>query len=317
MGRSIILDVDTGTDDAVAIMFAALHPEIELLAVTTVNGNVPLADTTDNTLRVLDWIERPEIPVFAGLSRPIARSGFPGARHFDRDSGNDPHGSALPIPPPRGTAQDVGAVEYLVETLRSTTEPLTLVPVGPLSNIATVLTIDPSLTEAVEEVVVMGGGHATTNVTASAEFNIWADPEAANVVFSAGFRRLTLVPLDATHRALVTRSACRVLEGLATPAGIAAARFIGRRIDAYGASAAGEEAAPVHDVLCTAYLVRPDVITTRHLALTVETASPLTIGRTVMDTRPGSTATRNAHVAFDADAALLIELLTQVFGTDA
>ncbi|MGP4015597.1 nucleoside hydrolase [Saccharopolyspora sp. 5N708] len=311
MGRKVILDVDTGTDDAVAIMFAALHPDIDLLGVTTVNGNVPLANTTDNTLRVLDWIERSDIPVYPGLSRPIARMSFPGSRHFDQDTDKDPHGSALPIPDARSAPQARGAVEYLLETLRSTTEPITLVAVGPLSNVATALALDPTMTEAVEELVVMGGGHATTNVTASAEFNIWADPEAASMVFSAGFERLTLVPLDATHRALIPRAACERFEELGTPAGIAAARFIGRRIDAYETTAAG--AAPVHDVVCTAYLVEPDIITIRHLPVTVETDSPLTIGRTVVDTRPDSTDAPNAHIAFDADAAQLIELLTNVF----
>lgn len=140
---------------------------------------------------------------------------------------------------------------------------------------------------------------------------IWADPEAAHAVFSAGFERLTLIPLDATHQALVTRAAVERFEALATPAGIAAARFIGRRIEAYSATTEG--AAPVHDVLCTAYLVAPEIITTRHLHVTVETTSPLTIGRTVVDTRPGSSQIPNAHVAFHADAALLVKLLTTVF----
>ncbi|WP_344680946.1 nucleoside hydrolase [Saccharopolyspora taberi] len=314
MARKIILDVDTGTDDAVAIMFAALHPELDLIGVTTVNGNVPLARTTDNTLRVLDWIGRSDIPVFPGLARPIARRGFPASRHFGRDSDDDPHGSALPIPEPSSKAQDTGAVEFLVETLRSTTEQLTLVPVGPMSNIATALAVDPSLTEAVDEVVAMGGGHAVANVTASAEFNIWADPEAAALVLSAGFGRLTLVPLDATHQALVTEEDCAALDALGTPAGVAASRFVSRRIAAYRTAVEGGNAAPVHDVVCTAYLVRPDLLTTRHLPVEVDTASPLTIGRTVIDTRPGSSLDPNAHVAFGADARLLTELLLGTFG---
>ncbi|WP_188194153.1 nucleoside hydrolase [Nonomuraea sp. SYSU D8015] len=310
MSRKVILDVDTGTDDAVAIMFAALHPELDLIGVTTVNGNVPVENTTDNTLRVLDWIGRSDIPVFEGLARPIARLGFPTARG---DSDGGPHGKALPIPEPRSVRQDTGAVEFLVETLRSATEQITLVPVGPLSNIATALAIDPALTEAVDEVVIMGGGHAVTNMTASAEFNIWADPEAANVVLSAGFGRLTLVPLDATYQALVTRDTCARLEESGTPAGIAASRFISRRIDAYDGTVNAADAAPVHDVVCAAYLVRPEVITTRSLHVTVETAGPLTIGRTVMDTRLNSTQKPNAEVAFGADPQLLADLLLDVF----
>ena len=232
MGRKVILDVDTGTDDAVAIMFAALHPDLDLIGVTTVTGNLPIEYTTDNTLRVLDWIGRPDVPVYRGLSQPIARRGRLAEIHAARDSPQDGHGNSLPIPPTELAQQQVGAVEYLVETLRSTSEQLTLVAVGPLSNIATALAIVPSLVEAVQELVVMGGSHAIGNVTASAEFNIWVDPEAANVVLSAGFEHFTLVPLDATHQALFTRGNCAEFERLGTPAGVAAARFIGRRLDA-------------------------------------------------------------------------------------
>lgn len=315
MARRIILDVDTGTDDAVAIMFAALHPEIEPLAVTTVNGNVPLPHTTDNTLRVLDWIGRPDIPVYPGLPRPLARPGFPGERNFEDGGAGDPHGIELPLPPPRTAAQNTGAVEFLLHTLRTATEPITLVAVGPLSNLGAVLAIDPSLTDAVDELVVMGGGHETANVTASAEFNVWADPEAAQMVFTAGFDRFTLVTLDATHQAVVTRTDCDRLDALGTPAGTAAARIIGHRIRAYAGITDG--AAPVHDVVCTAYLVRPDVIATRHLPVAVETTGPLTVGRAVVDTRPQTPVPANAHVALDADAAVLNTLLTEVFAATA
>ena len=316
MGRKMILDVDTGTDDAVAIMFAALHPDLDLIGVTTVTGNLPIENTTDNTLRVLDWIGRPDVPVYRGLSQPIARRGRLAEIHAARDSPQDGHGNSLPIPPTELAQQQVGAVEYLVETLRSTTEQLTLVAVGPLSNIATALAIVPSLVEAVQELVVMGGSHAIGNVTASAEFNIWVDPEAANVVLSAGFEHLTLVPLDATYQALFTRENCAEFERLGTPAGVAAARFIGRRLDAETRTTTAT-ATPVHDVMCPAYLVRPEVITTRHLHVVVDTASPLTVGRTVMDLRPDTTVVPNAHVALQADGAALLDLLMETFAREA
>ena len=316
MGRQMILDVDTGTDDAVAIMFAALHPDLDLIGVTTVTGNLPIENTTDNTLRVLDWIGRPDVPVYRGLSQPIARRGRLAEIHAARDSPQDGHGNSLPIPPTELAQQQVGAVEYLVETLRSTTEQLTLVAVGPLSNIATALAIVPSLVEAVEELVVMGGSHAIGNVTASAEFNIWVDPEAANVVLSAGFEHLTLVPLDATYQALFTRKNCAEFERLGTPAGVAAARFIGRRLDAEARTTTAT-ATPVHDVMCPAYVVRPEVIITRHLHVVVDTASPLTVGRTVMDLRPDTTVVPNAHVALQADGAALTDLLMETFAREA
>jgi inosine-uridine nucleoside N-ribohydrolase len=316
MGRKVILDVDTGTDDAVAIMLAALHPDIDLIGVTTVNGNVPVANTTDNTLRVLDVIGRSDIPVFPGLAHPIARRTFPGRLHFMQDTENDMHGSVLPLPTASTAAQATGAVEYLVETLRSTTEQLTLVPVGPLSNIATALAIDPSIRDSVDELVIMGGAHAYGNITPSAEFNIWVDPEAAAMVFSAGFERLTLVTLDATHQALITRQDCEALTALGTPAGAAATDLITRRIDAYSVNhgAPVDQTAPVHDAVCAAYLVRPDIITTKHLHVAVETDGALTVGRTVIDARPNAAEPPNAHVAFTADARLLVELLTVAFG---
>jgi inosine-uridine nucleoside N-ribohydrolase len=310
--RKVILDVDTGTDDAVAIMFAALHPELDLIAVTTVAGNLPVANTTDNTLRVLDWIGRRDIPVHRGMSKAIARHGWLDAIHTMRDSPGDVHGSELPIPATDLAAHHVGAVEYLVETLRSTSDQLTLVAVGPLSNVATALAIAPSCIDAVDELVVMGGSHAIGNVTASAEFNIWADPEAANAVFSSGLERVTLVPLDATHQALFTRANCAEFDNLGTPAGVAAARFVGHRLDALAATTRAE-GTPVHDVICPASLVRPEVISTRHLNVLVETASPLTVGRTVMDLRPDPTAVPNAHVALGADRAALLDLIRTTF----
>jgi inosine-uridine nucleoside N-ribohydrolase len=313
--RKLILDVDTGTDDAVAIMFAALHPDLDLIGVTTVNGNLPVENTTDNTLRVLDWIGRPDIAVHPGLSRAIARPGWLDAIHAMRDSPGDGHGRVLPIPATELAAHHVGAVEYLVETFQSTTEQLTLVAVGPLSNVATALAVAPRIIDAIDELVVMGGSHAIGNVTASAEFNIWADPEAAGAVLAVGIERLTLVPLDATYQAQFTRADCAAFENLGTPAGIAAARFIGRRIDA-AETTTRTATTPVHDVVCPAYLVRPQLISTRHLHVLVETASALTVGRTVMDMRPATEAVPNAHVALTADRVVLGKLLMSTFGSE-
>jgi inosine-uridine nucleoside N-ribohydrolase len=315
--RRLILDVDTGTDDAVAIMFAALHPDLDLLAVTTVNGNVPVHNVTDNTLRVLDFVGRPEIPVYEGLARPLVRLDFPTPKNFARDSADDMHGTALPIPPPTSVKQDRGAVDFLVEALTSG-EDITLVPTGPLSNVAAALAIEPRIAESVREVVIMGGGHSLGNQTAAAEFNIWADPEAADMVFAAGFEQLVLVPLDATHKALVTKADCEAFAALGTPAGEAAALFIGRRIDAYasGGRVAATDAAPVHDALCPAYLVDPAVVELRPLHVRVETQGALTVGQTVMDTRTHG-AQPNCRVALDADARRFVGLMADVFARTA
>ncbi len=137
---------------------------------------MPVENTTDNTLRVLDLVDRSDIPVFPGLAHAIARRGVPGPRHFKQGTKADMHGLSLPLPQARTSARSTSAVGYLLETLRSTTEQLTLVAVGPQSNIATAVAIDPSIRDAVGELVIMGGAYAHGNVTASAEFNVWADP---------------------------------------------------------------------------------------------------------------------------------------------
>jgi inosine-uridine nucleoside N-ribohydrolase len=318
MPRKLILDVDTGTDDAVAIMLAALHPELELVGCTTVNGNVPVEHCTDNTLRVLDHIGRGDIPVFEGLARPLVRPDFPLPRR-ERDPSGRYHPDTLPVPPTTLRKQATGAVEFLIETYRAATEAIALVPVAPLSNIAAALALDPRFAQRVPEVVIMGGAHALGNVTPSAEFNIWADPEAAATVFAAGFAKITLVPLDATHRALITREHCVALEALGTPAAQAAAAFIGHRIVAHDEhqQQAVPHSTPVHDALAVGSLVAPSLISTRRLHVAVETTGALTVGRTVIDTHFRGRHAPNCDVAFDADAAGFAALLMRVFAEKA
>lgn len=298
--RKLILDVDTGTDDAVAIMLAALHPALELVACTTVNGNREIELTTENTLRTLDHIGRGDIPVHAGLARPIARLDFPIPRK-NRDPGV--HFVELPLAPAKSKAQDANAVEFLIDFYRNTTDEVTLVPVGPLSNIAAALALFPKLVDHVPWVVIMGGGHAIGNVTSSAEFNIWADPEAGEMVFAAGFPMLTLVPLDATHKAVISLDQCRTLRASGKPAAEAAAVFIEKRIEGYRSYQRldNPDAAPIHDALCVAALIEPDIITTSDYFVDVETEGRLTVGRTVLDVNRREGRPPNAHVALDAD----------------
>jgi inosine-uridine nucleoside N-ribohydrolase len=261
--KKLILDVDTGTDDAVAIMLAALSPALDLVGCTTVNGNVEVHHCTDNTLRVLDHIGRSDIPVYEGLSRPLVRADFPIPRATEDRAGKF-HGITLPLPEPRSSKASAKAVEFLIETYRNATDAITLVPIAPLTNIAAALTLYPKLAALVPEVVIMGGGHAVSNVTPAAEFNIWADPEAAAIVFAAGFRKMTLVPLDATHRALVSREDCAALRALGTPAGTATADITEPRIAAHDQSQrmAVAGTAPMHDALAVASLIISSLITT-------------------------------------------------------
>jgi inosine-uridine nucleoside N-ribohydrolase len=295
-------------------MLAALHPGLELVGCTTVNGNAAVEHCTDNTLRVLDHVGRSDVPVHEGLTRPIARLDFPIPRATDDRAGRF-HGKTLPLPPSQRVKADRSAVEFLIEAYRATSDEIALVAVAPLSNIAAALALYPKLVDRVPEVVVMGGGHAIGNVTPSAEFNIWGDPEAAAMVFAAGFPKITLVPLDATHRALVSREDCEKLKALGTPAGEAAAALIGQRIVAHDASQRMDipHTTPVHDALCVGFLVEPALITTERYHVAVETSGNLTVGRTVIDTHFRGGAAPNCDVAFDADAKGFVELLLKTF----
>ncbi len=313
MPQKVILDVDTGTDDAVALMLAALHPDLELVAATTVNGNVPVDYCTENSLRVFDHIGIP-VPVYEGVGRPIERDDFPVARG-DIQSSNAVHGGYLDIPASTSTKKATDAVEFLIETYLAATDEIILVPVGPLSNVATALLREPRLKDRIPELVIMGGANRYGNVTPRAEFNVWADPEAARVVITSGVRKITLVPLDATHQALVSLDDCAALRALSTPAGDAAATFTERRIQGYETTQPMKRphAAPVHDALAVAAIVDPAVITTHHLHVDVETRGELTVGETVVDTNFRSRREPNVRVALDADERRFVAMLLETF----
>ena len=313
MTRKLILDVDTGTDDAIALMLAALHPDLELVAATTVNGNNPVVNGTDNTLRVFDLLDV-DIPVYEGMATPLVRDDFPIPRAVLHEKGSM-HGLELPIPAPRSVKQSQWAVEFLVETYMAATEPIALLPVGPLTNIAMAMKLEPRIVERIDEVIIMGGGHEVGNTTPSAEFNVWVDPEAARIVLGAGLRNVVLVPLDATHQAVVSLDDCDRMRASGTPAGEAAATIIEGRIRAYDdlQPMAVRHTAPVHDALCVAYLVDPTVVSGRRVHVDVETHGELTMGRTVMDTHDVSGKAPNAFVAFGADAGRFVSMLLETF----
>jgi inosine-uridine nucleoside N-ribohydrolase len=310
----LILDVDTGTDDAVALMLAALHPALDLVGATTVNGNVPVDMTTENTLRVFDHIGR-DVPVHRGMAAPLARPDFPVPRDTPVPGTTRVHGDYLDIPPARSAAAVASAVEFLIDTYRNAADEIILVPTGPLTNVAAALKAEPRLVQLIPEIVLMGGGHYCGNITPLAEFNIWADPEAARVVFTCGIPRLTIVPLDATHRALLTLADCDALDALGTPAATACATFIRRRIAGYDRDQPMERpgTAPVHDALCVAAVIDRSVITTRRVHADVETHGELTVGQTVFDVAARGGEPPNADVAFDADERKFVRLLLSSF----
>lgn len=311
MARPVVLDCDTGTDDAVAVVLAALQPALDLLGVTTVAGNAPLPVTTDNTLRVLD-AGRGDVPVHAGRAEPLVAA--PPLPAGEGGAARGSSGGALPLPPAIGRARSESAVDWLVATVAASPRPVSLVATGPLTNLAAALEVAPTLVDGVDQLVVMGGAHARGNVTASAERNMRHDAAAAQRVLDAGFRRLTLVTADAALSAPLDRAHARSLRELGTAAGSVVADLVEQRIDAYArpGSAAGE-AAPVHDPLAVAVLLDAGVLRTREAHVAVEQHGLLTYGRTVIDVDGVEGRAANALVALEADAAAYASLLRSTF----
>ncbi|WP_344050671.1 nucleoside hydrolase [Microbacterium lacus] len=313
-----MLDCDTGTDDAVAIMLAGLSAELELAAVTTVRGNVPVDVVTENTRRVLQLIGRSDVPVYEGAARPLERDDFPVPKA--QLTGFEMHGTYLDLPPASGPPEDASATDFLITEARrhlADGSRFTLVATGPLTNVARAVRSFPPMTHAIDTIVVMGGGHAVSNVTAAAEFNLWADPEAAAEVLSAGFSDLLLVPLDATHRALLSRDDCSRLRAAGTPAGIASAQLVEQRIVGHDDSQPMAErgTAPVHDAVCVAALLDRRLLTTVEAHVDVETQGRLTVGRSVIDLHHRTGRKPNARVAVDASPVRLMAQLLNAFSS--
>ena len=311
----VILDVDTGTDDAVALMTAALSPDLELVGATTVNGNTTIDNTTENTLRVFDWIGLPDMPVHRGMAQPLART-----QMEQRNPAGRIHGALLDLPPASNAKVQSGhAVDWLIDTYLASDGDIVLCPVGPLTNVATAIQKAPEILEKIPRIVIMGGAHDHGNATASAEFNIWLDPEAARIVVNCG-RPIRMLPLDATHQALVSKDDAQRLRELGTPAGEAAARFVLRRIDGYDATQpmphrAG--AAPVHDALAVCSIIDPSIVTMHHIPVDVEVYAELSVGRTVCDFRFRSGKPANVDFAMDADEPKFVAMLLDILGRTA
>jgi inosine-uridine nucleoside N-ribohydrolase len=300
---AIILDCDPGHDDAIALLLALASPEVQLLGVTTVAGNQTLAKTTANAIRVLDHLGRTEVPVAAGADRPLVRAPHV-AREVHGESGLD--GPQLPAP--ARAPEPAHAIDWIAHTLRTQPAPVTLVPTGPLTNIALLLARHPELAPRIERVVLMGGAIGLGNVTPAAEFNIWADPEAAQRVFSSGLD-VTMVGLDVTHRALMTPAHAQRL---------AAAGTAGRLVaDLYGFYAGfhrgryGWEGAPVHDAVALAHTIDGTLLTTRACGVVVDTGPELSRGRTYVDLHGAMGWAPPCHVAVEIDAERFLELLIE------
>lgn len=317
--KKIVLEVDTGTDDAVALMCAILHPEIELLAACSVNGNQPIDKTTENTLRVVELLNRTDIPVFRGCQFPMVSTLEKGRKpNMPRQTASAVHGDYLPIPPATIKAQKQHAVNFLTELYLSTDEEITLVEVGPLTNLGMALRMEPSIAKKIPRVVIMGGGHQITNAqSASSEFNFWVDPESAKIVAQSGIP-LTIVPLDATHAAYITREEANMLCQSNSVAAQVAGKFILNRINGYSLSdhqMREIDAAPVHDALAIASLVDDLVLKDiHHCHMDIECRGELTDGRSVFDILKKTGNKPNCDVALDADRVRFRDFLFETLG---
>jgi inosine-uridine nucleoside N-ribohydrolase len=300
----VLIDCDPGYDDVIAIMLALASPEVEVLGITTVDGNQSVAETTENALRVVEFLAR-EIPVAAGANRPFVRE-FP-FRRTSTDSA-DLRRDIPGLPPATGRAVDEHAVDLLARVLLAADEPVTLVPLGPLTNVALLLARYPDAAERIGRMILMGGAIGEGNATTAAEFNIYVDPESAQRVFSSGID-LTMVGLDVTYRAIVSPAELEELRGLGRAGGVVAAVLDAfppyRRYSWY------PEGYPVHDAVAVAELVCPGLLTTEYLNVVVDCSSELSRGRTVVDRSGPSGREPNARVAVDVDTAAFVRLLIE------
>ncbi len=304
--RKIIIDTDPGQDDAVAILLALASPELEVLGITAVAGNVPLALTQKNARIICELAGRADIPVYAGCDAPLSRT-LVTAEHVHGKTGLD----GPQLPDPVMPLQDGHAVDFLIRTLRAQEAgTVTLCPLGPLTNIAMAFQKAPDIVERVQEIVLMGGAYFEVgNITPTAEFNIYVDPQAADIVFKSG-APITVVPLDVTHKALVTKPRNDAFRAIGTPVGQAVA-LMTDFFERFDREKYGSLGAPLHDPCVTAYLIQPGLFTGRHVNVEIETASELTLGMTVADWWGVTDRAPNANFLGDIDADGFFTLLTE------
>ena len=303
---SIIIDTDPGQDDAVAILLALASPELEVLGITAVAGNVPLALTELNARKICELAGRADIKIYSGADRPMQRI-LVTAEEVHGKTGLD--GPVLPEP--EMPLQKQHAVDFLVETVMARPSgTVTLCALGPLTNIALALIREPRIAPRIQQIVAMGGGYFEQgNVTPSAEFNIYVDPHAARLVFDAGIP-ITLIPLDCTHQALTTRSRVEAFRSLPNRAGPATAQMLDF-FERFDENKYGTDGGPLHDPCVMAWLLKPELFEGRFVNVAVECESELTMGATVVDWWRVTKRPPNATVLRTVDADRFFGLLTE------
>lgn len=306
--RKIIIDTDPGQDDAVAILLALASPELDILGLTAVAGNVPLSLTTKNARKICELAGKPQTRVYSGAIRPLVRPLVTAEAVHGQTGLNGPD-----LPEPQMQLQEQYAVDFLVETLmREESGSVTLCPLGPLTNIALAMIREPRIVPRIREIVLMGGGFFEGgNVTPTAEFNIYVDPHAADIVLRSG-AQIVMMPLDVTHKALTTATRTAAFRALGNKVGKATAEML-EFFERFDEEKYGTDGGPLHDPCVIAYLLKPELFKGRFINVTVETSSELTMGMTVADwwgvTKRPKNVTYMKDIDHDGFFALLIERL--------
>ena len=308
--QKIIIDTDPGQDDAVAILLALASPdEIEVLGITAVAGNVPLSLTEKNARIVCELAGRPDIPVYAGCDRPLKRK-LVTAEHVHGKTGLD----GPELPEPKIKLQEKHGVDFIIDTILQEPEnSISLCPLGPLTNIASAILKQPKIVSRIKKIVLMGGAYFEVgNITPAAEFNIFVDPDAAKIVFEAGID-MVVMPLDVTHKALVTEKRNEAFRQLKSPVGIAVAEMTDF-FERFDKEKYGSSGAPLHDPCVTAYLINPKIFSGKKINVEIETKSELTLGMTVADWWGVTDRKANTFFVGDLDSDKFFSLLTERLG---
>ncbi len=305
--QKIIIDTDPGQDDAVAILLALASPqELDVLGITCVAGNVGLAQNAHNALKIVELSGRTEIPVFAGCDRPIRRTPVT-AEHVHGQSGLD----GPDLPEPRKTLEQTHGVDFLINTIeQAPARQITLCALGPLTNIAMALVRAPAIAPKIRQIVLMGGGFFEGgNITPAAEFNIYVDPEAADIVMRSGVP-ITMIPLDVTHQALATAPRLEAIKSLGNRTGAAIHQMLtfSERFDLEKYQWQG---APLHDPCVIAWMLEPDMFSGRLINVEIEVGSDLTRGMTVADFWGVSGRRPNVSYMRDIDSSRYYAMLTR------
>ena len=305
MIKKIIIDTDPGQDDAVAILLALASPELDVLGITCVAGNVGLDLTTLNACKICELAEKPETQVFAGASKPLSRS-LVTAEHVHGKTGLD----GVDLPVPKMEISGTPAVDFIIDSLMgSEPKEITLCALGPLTNLALAITQEPKIISKISQIVLMGGGFFEGgNITPSAEFNIFVDPEAADIVVKSG-AKIVMMPLDITHKVLATKNFIEKLVSLGSNSGVAVAgllNFFGR----HDSEKYGSDGAPLHDPNVIAYLLKPEYYFGKEINIEIELNSDLTLGMTVADWWQITDKEKNVYFVKDVDTTAVLNLLT-------